>query len=138
MGLLLMNLSRFADSIDRDNPNQREQNMIFSVLQYIETHYRGGTLSEVSTMLRQSDYAVSRLLKRRVGQNFKELLQARKLQQAAYLLENTELSIDAVIEQIGYDNSSYFYRRFQEPTVVLPWSTGVTNCVHSGKCKSSP
>ena len=114
MGLLLMNLSRFADSIDRDNPNQREQNMIFSVLQYIETHYRGGTLSEVSAMLHQSDYAVSRLLKRRVGQNFKELLQARKLQQAAYLLENTGLSIDAVIEQIGYDNSSYFYRRFRE------------------------
>ena len=63
MGLLLMNLSRFADSIDRDNPKQREQNMIFSVLQYIETHYRSASLTEISAALRQSDYAISRLLK---------------------------------------------------------------------------
>ena len=114
MGLLLMNLSKFADSINRDSPNQAEQNLIFSILQYIETHYQSGTLSEVSAMLHQSDYTVSRLLKRRLGQNFKELLQERKLQQAAYLLGNTALAVDAVMEEIGYDNSSYFYRRFRE------------------------
>ena len=114
MGLLLMNLSKFAESINRDSPNQAEQTMIFSILQYIETHYQSGTLSEVSAMLHQSDYTVSRLLKKRLGQNFKELLQARKLQQAAYLLGNTALSIDAVMEQIGYDNSSFFYRRFRD------------------------
>ena len=114
MGLLLMNLSRFADSIDRDNPNQWEQNMIFSILQYIESHYQSGTLSELSSMLHQSDYTLSRLLKRHLGKNFKELLQARKLQQAAYLLENTGLSIEHIIAHIGYDNSSYFYRKFRE------------------------
>ena len=114
MGLLLMNLFQFADSINRDNPNQMEENLIFSVLRYIETHYRAGTLSEISAALHQSDYFISRLLKKRLGQNFKELLQARKLQQAAYLLENTGLSVDAVIERIGYDNSSYFYRKFRE------------------------
>ena len=113
MGLLLMNLSKFADSISRDNPGQAEQNLIFSVLQYIETHYQAGTLSEISTALHQSDYAVSRLLKKRLGQNFKELLQARKLQQAAYLLANTGLNKEAIMEQIGYDNSSYFYRKFR-------------------------
>ena len=32
MGLLLMNLSKFADSINRDSPNQAEQNLIFSIL----------------------------------------------------------------------------------------------------------
>ena len=114
MGLLLMNLSKFAGSINRDSPSQVEQNQIFSILQYIETHYQSGTLSEVSAMLHQSDYTVSRLLKRRLGRNFKELLQERKLQQAAYLLGNTGLSIDGIMEQIGYDNSSYFYRRFRE------------------------
>ena len=135
MGLLLMNLSRFVESIDRDNPNQREQNLIFSVLQYIETHYQRGTLSEVSAALHQSDYALSRLLKRCVGRNFKELLQARKLQQAAYLLDNTGLSIDAVMEQIGYDNSSYFYRRFRERYGCSP---GEYRRDNARKRKSSP
>ena len=57
---------------------------------------------------------MSRMLKKRTGKNFKELLQLRKLQQAAYLLQNSTLSIDKIIEHIGYENSSYFYRMFHE------------------------
>lgn len=114
MGLLLMNLSRFADSISRGEPDQQDQNLVFSVLDYIEHHYQGGTLAEVSALLHRPAYYISRLLKKRMGRNFKELLQLRKLQQAAYLLANSTLSIDQIIEHIGYENSSYFYRRFRE------------------------
>ncbi|MCD7734449.1 MAG: AraC family transcriptional regulator [Clostridiales bacterium] len=114
MGLLLMNLSRFADSINRTDPGQEEQNLVFSVLNYIDTRYRTGTLAEVSAELGQPTYTVSRLLKKHMGSNFRELLQSRKLQQAAYLLDNTTLSADAIMERVGYDNSSYFYRKFRE------------------------
>ena len=91
MGLLLMNLSRFADQIGRSDPQHEEQSLMFSVLDYIEHHYQNGTLAEIS-----------------------ELLQLRRLQQAAYLLQNTTLSIDKIIVHIGYENSSYFYRVFRE------------------------
>ncbi len=114
MGLLLMNLSRFADTINRTDPGQEEQNLVFSVLNYIDTRYRTGTLAEVSAELGQPTYTVSRLLKKHMGSNFRELLQSRKLQQAAYLLDNTTLSADAIMERVGYDNSSYFYRKFRE------------------------
>ena len=114
MGLLFMNLSKFADSISRDDPNQMEENLVFSILRYIEAHYREGTLSEIAASLRQSDYSVSRLLKKHTGRNFKELLQARKLQQAAYLLSNTGLSVDVIMDHICYGNSSYFYHKFRE------------------------
>lgn len=113
MGLLLMNLSRFADSINRSAP-QQEQNTVFSILQYIDTHYRAGTLQEIAGTLGQPEYSISRLLTKHLGQNFKQLLQARKLQQAVYLLTNTQFPIDAVRAEIGYDNSSYFYRKFKE------------------------
>ncbi|MCC8182559.1 MAG: AraC family transcriptional regulator [Clostridiales bacterium] len=114
MGLLLMNLSRFADTINRTDPGQEEQNLVFSVLNYIDTRYRSGTLAEISAELGQPTYTVSRLLKKHMGSNFRELLQSRKLQQAAYLLDNTALSVDAIMERVGYDNSSYFYRKFRE------------------------
>ncbi|MCD8382503.1 MAG: AraC family transcriptional regulator [Clostridiales bacterium] len=114
MGLLLMNLSRFADTINRTDPGQEEQNLVFSVLNYIDTRYRSGTLAEISAELGQPTYSVSRLLKKHMGSNFRELLQSRKLQQAAYLLDNTTLSVDAIMERVGYDNSSYFYRKFRE------------------------
>lgn len=114
MGLLFLNLSVFADNINQNNPHQYEQNLVFSVLKYIETHYKNGTLEDISTEVMQPTYYVSRLLKKHTNSNFKELLQQRKLQQAAYLLTQTPLTVEAVMEAIGYDNSSYFYRKFRE------------------------
>ncbi len=114
MGLLLMNLSRFAENINRSLPEHREQNTVFSVLRYIDTHYAHGTLAEISEALRLPEYYVSRLLKKHLGKNFKEILQERKLQQAVYLLDNTRYSVDAILSEIGYENSSYFYRKFRE------------------------
>ena len=114
MGLLLMNLSRFADQIGRSDPQHEEQSLMFSVLDYIEHHYQNGTLAEISELSHLPTYQVSRILKKRTGKNFKEFLQLRRLQQAAYLLQNTTLSIDKIIVHIGYENSSYFYRVFRE------------------------
>lgn len=114
MGLLFMNLSLFADNINQNDTNQYEQNLVFTVLKYIETHYKNGTLADVAADTKQPAYYVSRLLKKHTGSNFKELLQERKLQQAAYLLSQTPLSVEAIMDAIGYDNSSYFYRRFRE------------------------
>jgi len=112
MGLLLMDLSRFADSINRGASGQEE--VVFDALQYIEAHYKDGTLADLSAQLKRPAYQVSRLLKKRTGCNFKELLGKRKLQQAVYLLSNTTLPVEAVISAIGYDNSSFFYRCFRK------------------------
>ena len=114
MGLLFMNLSSFATTLNQNDPNQYEQNLVFSVLKYIESHYKHGTLEEISKEIRQPTYYVSRLLKKHTGSNFKELLQQKKIQQADYLLSQTTLSAESVMGAVGYENSSYFYRKFRE------------------------
>lgn len=113
MGLLLMNLSMFAENINQNTPKQYEQQLIFTVLKYIETHYKNGSLTEISAELNQPAYYISRLLKKHLNKNFKELLQERKLQQAAYLLLQSSLSTEQILSAIGYDNSSYFHKRFR-------------------------
>ena len=120
MGLIFLNLSMFAEQINQDNPNQYEQNIVFSVLKYIETHYKDGTLADISAELKQPTYSISRLLKKHTQNNFKELLQQRKLQQAEWLLSQTSLPVEAILVAIGYDNSSYFYRKFKEKYGVSP------------------
>ena len=109
-----MNLSSFATTLNKNDPNQYEQNLVFSVLKYIESHYKHGTLESISKEIKQPTYYVSRLLKKHTGLNFKELIQQRKLQQATYLLTHTTLSTEAIMSAIGYENSSYFYRKFRE------------------------
>ena len=63
MGLVLMHLSRFASSINRDDPGQREQNLVFSLLAYVDNRYAHGTLSEAAAALGEPEYALSRVLK---------------------------------------------------------------------------
>ena len=120
MGLLFMNLSMFVDTANKNNPNKIEQNIVFSVLKYIDNYYKDGSLSFISDKLSVQEYYVSKLLKKHTGYNFKELLQQRKLQQAAYLLKETPITIDSVMEAIGYENSSYFYRQFKKKYGCTP------------------
>lgn len=113
MGLVFMNLSVFAESIIHKYPGSYEQDLIFRILKYIETHYKSGTLTDISAMIKLPDYQVSRMLKKYTGHSFKELLQQQRLQQSVYLLSQTNLSVDAIMSAVGYHNSSFFYRIFR-------------------------
>ncbi len=113
MDLLLMNLAALSADTLKDM-RSKGQNITICALEYIDHNYRNGTLEEFA---RQSGYTtayLSRLLKSYTGYNFKQLLQQRKLQQAAYYLENTTLTTERIIEKIGYENSAYFYRVFEK------------------------
>lgn len=114
MGLLFLNLLDFADAVNSGHDNQYEQMLVFAVLKYIDTYYVSGTLEAFCQENHLKTYMVSRILKKHTSKNFKELLRERKLQQAAYLLQNTTLSTETIFHIVGYENSSFFYRIFRE------------------------
>lgn len=133
MGLLFMNLSAFSIPVVQEQKNSYEKNLIFEILKYIESHYKSGTLAEISEIVKLPSYYVSRLLKKYTQSTFKELLQQRKLQQAVYFLTQTTLPTDAIIEAIGYNNSSFFYRIFREKYECSPKEYRESNSVLRGK-----
>lgn len=114
MGLIFMLLSSYAENIRLDPSDHYEENLVLSALKYIDSHFKDGSLKEVCELVHQKNYALSTLLKKYTGFNFKELLQQRKLQQAEYLLTHTTRTMDDILEVVGYNNSSYFYRIFRE------------------------
>ena len=91
-----------------------------AVLNYIEEHYKNGSLSELAEIMGYDMYWLSREIKKRTGKTYKELLQSRRMRQAAYLLKNSRLSVADIIESVGYDNTSYFFRKFKECYGVSP------------------
>ena len=90
------------------------------VLSYVEEHYKNGSLSELAEMLGYDVYWLSREIKKRTGKTYKELLQAKRMNQALYLLNSSTLPILDIIESVGYDNTSYFYRKFKEKYGMSP------------------
>ena len=119
MDLLLMNLAALSVDTLKDMGSKGQQ-ITIKALEYIDHNYRSGTLEELAATTGYSTAYLSRLLKSYTGQNFKQLLQSRKLQQAAYYLENTTLTTEKIIEKIGYENSAYFYKKFYEKNGCSP------------------
>jgi AraC-like DNA-binding protein len=52
------------------------------------------------------------LIRRRTGRTFTELVQERRLNQAAWMLANTRQRVSDIALSVGYENISYFHRIF--------------------------
>lgn len=119
MGLLFLQLMNCMDKLETDEGSGR-QKLIITVLSYIESHYRDGELSELAESLHYDVYWLSKEIKKRTGKTYTELLQAKRLGQAAYLLGTTSMSVMEAALAVGYDNISYFHRIFQKKYGCTP------------------
>ncbi len=119
MGLLLLQLLNYMDKMETGS-SRFDTELTGNVLNYIEEHYKDGSLSELAELMNYDLYWLSREIKKRTGKTYKELLQAKRMSQAVYLLTSSRLPIADIIESVGYDNTSYFYRKFRERYGVSP------------------
>jgi AraC-like DNA-binding protein len=112
MGLLMVELIKHSDKVKYKEDSHKHRTIVES-LKYIEEQFKHATLYQLADQLNQPHYTLSKQIKKATNFTFKELLQEKKLSVAKELLENTSLSITAIIEQVGYENISYFYRVFK-------------------------
>ncbi|MBE6649151.1 MAG: helix-turn-helix domain-containing protein [Ruminococcaceae bacterium] len=107
MGLLFIHLLNYTDKLASDDNGE-----IFRIFRYIEENYRDGSLTELSEILHYDLYNLSREIKRKTGKSYTELVQEKRLSQSAFLLKNTNMSVSDVALNVGYENISYFHRKF--------------------------
>lgn len=119
MGLLFLQLLNYMDKMEAGG-SKYDTELTGIVLGYIEENYKNGSLSELAEWMGYDLYWLSREIKKRTGKTYKELLQVKRMNQAAYLLTETKLPIVNIVESVGYDNSSYFYRKFKEYYKMSP------------------
>ncbi len=119
MGLLFLQLMNCMDKLETDE-NAGTPRLMLTVLSYIENHYRDGELGDLAESLHCDMCWLSREIRRRTGKTYTELVQTRRLSQAAFLLTTTNLSVLEVASRSGYENMSYFHRIFREKYGVTP------------------
>ena len=95
-------------------PNQYENMISMTTLDYIEQKYRTTTLTELCEILHLPMHVLSKMIKKSTGFNFKELLQRKRLNKSVELMCDTDLPISDIIAAVGYENNSYFHRVFKE------------------------
>ncbi|MCF0138259.1 MAG: helix-turn-helix transcriptional regulator [Oscillospiraceae bacterium] len=117
MGLLFLQLVNHTEHLvtDRD-----EDSAMLKVFRYIEENYRDGSLTDLSALMHYDLYWLSRNIRTRTGKTYTELVQDKRLSQAAFLLRSTALRVDDVAAAVGYSNMSYFHRLFQTQYGMSP------------------
>lgn len=127
MGLIFLYLLDSVQYVKTKLPNQYENMIAMTSLDYIEQNYRTATLTELCGELHLPMHTLSKMIRKSTGYNFKELLQRKRLNKAIELMCDTDLSINDIIAAVGYENNSYFHRVFRERYQMTPRTFRIRN-----------
>lgn len=119
--LLFTYLNKYDDCLESDGKKTPKGNRIKSETEkYISSHYNDCSLKKLAESLDLSEEYTSRKVKELFGVPFKELLIERRLEKAEKLLLSTDSDVSEIILSVGYENKSYFHRRFREKHGMTP------------------
>lgn len=102
--------------IRRDNSYQ----LMVQIEDYLEQHYSTATLSAMAEFFSYSPSYLSRLIQKQFSQTFSSLLQQVRLRHACRYLAYSSLPVDQVVEIVGYNDVSHFYRVFKQKYGMAP------------------
>ncbi|MDR0886231.1 MAG: helix-turn-helix domain-containing protein [Clostridiales Family XIII bacterium] len=94
--------------------------VVIDMLKLIEANHTDLTLTSAAEQLGYNKNYLSNIIKKKTGHTFTQLLAKQRMIHAKYLLETTNLSINRIIEVVGLQNKSHFYKQFREEHGVAP------------------
>jgi AraC-like DNA-binding protein/mannose-6-phosphate isomerase-like protein (cupin superfamily) len=109
-----------------------EQNKVKEKIStYIRNRYKDTNLNEMADYFHFNPSYLSVLVKKEFGKNLKDLLTDVRMSEASKLLKNTEMTIENIVYEVGYNNISHFYKVFKKTYGVTP-NQYKTNMLETG------
>lgn len=119
MALLFLQLMKYSERLTVQTASNSE-GMVIEVLREIEDNWVSASLEAVAKRNHVSSAYISRLVKESTGSTFKELLMEKRFFAAKELLRSTAMPVQQIASCVGYDNTSFFFRKFAERTGQTP------------------
>lgn len=122
----------YCDKISGDNQEKNESHdavagdneildstassfIVKNAVTYIEEHYTDKLkLSDVADQVYVSQWHLSKLLNRHLGQNFSEILNGIRINKAKELLKDPSLRIGDIADEVGFLDMAHFSRVFKK------------------------
>lgn len=111
MAALFLHLMGSTENLRTED---QDEAAVLKALRYVESNYAHGSLSELAEQLHYDVSWLSREIKRKTGRTYTQILQDKRLAQAAFLLRNTNRNVSDISLAVGYENISYFHRIFAQ------------------------
>ena len=100
------------------NINQAEQKACIE--SYIMNNLSDANISDVVKILNYTERTTRRIIQKHFGMSFVKLLQYKRCEKAAELLEEESLSISDIVHKVGYANENFFRKMFVQQYQVVP------------------
>ena len=84
------------------------------VLQYIQHNYQNITLSSLAEFFHYSEPHLCTLIKQNTGSNFTDLIKNLRMKDSINYLLNSDLKINEIAENVGYNSADHFSRVFRK------------------------
>jgi AraC family transcriptional regulator, dual regulator of chb operon len=104
----------YQHQVEIFSPIVKESEQLLRIITYIQNHYNQVTLQSVATHFHYAPAYLSNYIKEHTGQTFLHFVKTAKLNRAEYLLLNSNLSIQEICLEIGYESPAHFIRLFKE------------------------
>lgn len=116
-GLLLRNYEKSVElpSIVKKSDVQR-----FALVRYIQDNHVNVTLEDIAKNFHYTPEYTSKLIKSTTGQTFSQILQKIRIEKAKSLLFDTNLSVNSIGLQVGYETTEHFIRTFKKSQQMTP------------------
>ena len=132
-GLFRLTRARLAEA--SPPPSGKAQRNFERIRQYLQENFRAPlTRESVAEQFQLHPGYLSRLFAAR-GENFSAVLRDLRMEHAALLLRNTELLVDEIADQCGYQSTTFFTAVFRSRFGIPP---GQYRCLHPGERNHLP
>lgn len=120
-GRLYTMLAMFMHDSTRQTSQNTANNYVQKGIEFISSNYSYNiTVEDIADYVGLSRSHLFRSFETVLGQSPKEFLSDFRMRQACYLLEHSDLSITAIANSIGFDNSLYFSKTFHKLKGMSP------------------
>lgn len=120
MGMVFLYLINHMESLKCDSSQGYKEIVVQATLKYINTWYRAANLGKVAKDFQISVSALSKIIKSQTGFTFQDHLMRKRFQEAVRLLVETDLPTEEIAVNVGYENISFFYRKFKQRYGATP------------------
>ena len=87
--------------------------LIKRIMEFLSLHLEDANLTDVAGALHYSATYISRVVRRQTGYTFQMLLLIMRMEAAARLMRQTNLSVDQIAASVGLTGKTYFYEKFR-------------------------
>lgn len=110
--LIMMELINVYENDPKKERNRLKKNIIVPILRHIEENYKDCSLTSTAAHFNINANYLSTQLKKHTGMSFIGLLHQQKIRFAKTLLISSQMSVTEVAHYVGYENVSFFYKKF--------------------------